>query len=554
MQDYDAIVIGSGAGGLASAVALARLGKKVIVYEQHYLPGGWCHTFPLEGFQFSPGVHYIGAMEEGQMMRRLYEGLGVANDMVFCELNPDGFDHVIIGDERFDIPKGVDVFRERLKARFPHEHEGIDGYLDTVSAMHDEMMTLMAHPPTGLNLLKLPAKLSRTLRYGLMSLDRFLDKFTKDPMLRAILSIQAGDHGVPPSRVPVAQHIAVQTHYFDGGYYPMGGARAIPRAFIKALKKHGGELKVETRVARILLEGTGSKRRAVGVRLGDGTEVRAPIVISNADPGITYGKLVGLENCPKKVVRKLDKTTWSVSAISLFMGVECDADAMGLDSGNYRYTRSANIEAAYDTGYSTDLRDLDNLPANFLTVTTLKDRTKLKKPNLHTMESFALVNYDAFNQWAKTEYGNRPDDYERMKERLTESMLRSIDAYMPGLRDGIVFSELGTPMTNEYYVEATHGTMYGTEKVLRQIGPFGWQQKTPFAGLYMCGASTTGHGVAGATMSGLQVAALAAGARLRDFMNAEGQNLRIVPSDDVSAWPDDLKRKVRVGREEAAAE
>ena len=65
MKDADVIVIGSGAGGMAAAVALARANKRVMVFEQHYLPGGWCHSFPMGGYQFSPGVHYIGDLGPG---------------------------------------------------------------------------------------------------------------------------------------------------------------------------------------------------------------------------------------------------------------------------------------------------------------------------------------------------------------------------------------------------------------------------------------------------------------------------------------------------------
>lgn len=85
MEEFDSIIIGSGAGGLSTALCLARSGQKVLVLEQHDVPGGWCHSFTLNGQRFSPGVHYIGLLDEGQSTNKLYKGLGVANDIIFLE-------------------------------------------------------------------------------------------------------------------------------------------------------------------------------------------------------------------------------------------------------------------------------------------------------------------------------------------------------------------------------------------------------------------------------------------------------------------------------------
>lgn len=108
-------------------------------------------------------------------------------------------------------------------------------------------------------------------------------------------------------------HASVQAHYFGGGYYPRGGGATLPRAFIRALKRAGGTIKVRSEVSKILIE----NRRAIGVRLADGTEVRAHTVISNADPAVTLGRLVGTEHLSAFERLRLARAKWSVSAFSL---------------------------------------------------------------------------------------------------------------------------------------------------------------------------------------------------------------------------------------------
>src|SRR5688572_21428425 len=197
MERFDSIVIGSGAGGLAAAICLARAGQKVLVLEQHDVPGGWCHSFQLKGQRFSPGVHYIGLLDQGESTNKLYEGLGVANDLVFFRMNKHGYEHCWIEGEKIDMPAGIDALQERLSNRFPAERVGLKKYLNLVRAVSQQVQLIPKMKGFWDNI-TIPFRTKLMGKYGLFSLKRVIDWHIKDPMLKAVLNVQCGDHGLPP--------------------------------------------------------------------------------------------------------------------------------------------------------------------------------------------------------------------------------------------------------------------------------------------------------------------------------------------------------------------
>lgn len=540
--DYDIIIIGSGAGGLAAAVPLAQAGQRVLVCEQHEVPGGWTHSFTLQGYRFSPGVHYIGEVQPGGSLRRVYEGLGVLQDLEFCELNPDGYDHIFIGAERFDFPKGKANLAARLKDRFPQDAAGIDGYLDTSMGLIEGASFLGQDSRLG-QITGAVSHAGSLLRWFTRSGQELIDHYISDPVLRGVLAGQSGDHGLPSSQVSAFFQAGITQHYLNGGYYPRGGGFAIPRAFVRALKKAGGKILLNTMVDRILLE----DGKAIGVRLADGTEIRSRYVISNADPEVTFGKLIGRDQLSTRLRRKLDGVKYSGSALSLFFAVDMDLRAAGLDSGNNWFYDRADVDGIYQLGLTDYALTAATPPGMFLTVTTLKDPSKMHHGH-HTCEAFVFVGYEPFQKWAQERSGAHAADYEALKEDLAWRLFQSLDQRVPGISQHVVFWSLATPLTNEHYINATRGNLYGIEKSRKQVGPWAFPVQSEIEGLLMCGSSTESHGVAGVTGSGLTAAHTILKCRTSELLTQHGPELRIYPSEDITRWPPELQERIARGQ------
>ena len=540
---YDTIIIGSGAGGLATALCLARAGQKVLVLEQHYVPGGWCHSFYLNGQRFSPGVHYIGLLNKGSSTNDLYAALGIANDLVFFRMNPNAYEHCLIGEHHIDLPAGFNRMYESLAARFPNDKEGLKKYLKVVRQVSQQIQLIPKMNGFWDNV-TIPFRTPQMGKYALFSLKTVIDWFISDPLLKKALNIQCGDHGVSPGNASFPLHCAVMDHYSEGGFYPMGGGAAIVKAMTNAIKKYGGEIRTGKSVRKILLSGD-KKRTAIGVELESGEKIMAKTIVSNADPSATYLNMVGSDNISKKLRSRLSKTRYSVTSLILFLTVDMDVKKAGMDSGNTWMLENIDSDELFDKMKTKDILEGEEFPALFISCSTLKDPVSFNGRH-HNIEAVTFIDYTPFKQFENTT-GYHSDDYQQYKERICEKFLISLEKILPGVRDSIVQMELGTPKTNEFYIRTTNGNVYGTEKDFWQTGPFSFSGRSEIKNLYLCGASILSHGVGGATNSGIQTAARILNLPVSKLLKPiEGQEVRVYDAEDSSCWPDWMKEKIAV--------
>ena len=289
-ETWDAIVVGSGIGGLTAAVLLgAHAGKRVLVLERHYVAGGFTHTFHRPGYEWDVGLHYIGQVQdERSPVRRAFDHITAGG--VRWQPMPDIYDRFIIEGRTFGYAAGLERFREGLRQSFPAETRAIDRYIAAVQACNRASGLYHAEKAVPAPVAALVGSLMRVpyLRWAKCTTREVLESLTGNRELIGVLTGQWGDYGLPPGKSSFAVHATIAEHYFGGASYPVGGAGAIAAAIVPQIERHGGAVVTSAEVSAILVDGA----KTAGVRMSDGREFRSGVVLSDAGAANTFERLL----------------------------------------------------------------------------------------------------------------------------------------------------------------------------------------------------------------------------------------------------------------------
>jgi phytoene dehydrogenase-like protein len=524
METYDAIIIGSGMGGLTAASLLAQLqGKRVLVLERHFTFGGFTHVFSRKGLTWDVGIHYVGNMGDGMASRRMMDL--VTGHAVQWQQMPERFDHFVYPDFSYDVPSDASLYEQELIARFPLEAAGIRRYFRDIKRLAKWLGTEMWSwgAPAAI---QIPLRLATTrLRaLGSMTTKAYLDRTFRDPRLKALLASQWGDYGLQPSESAFAYHAIVVQSYFRGAWYPVGGGAALADAIVPIITQYGGACLVNHTVTEILVE----NGAVVGVRAEhhQGRHVtakvyRTPLVISDAGAAITYAELLPPAwRDQRSDLASAEVAPWSM--ISLYLGLQDSPAALGFTGANIW------LFPGYDHDDSGPLQREDGSAAMlYLSFPSLKDPGASE----HTMEILMPIRYDRFAAWRETTWMRRGADYEHLKDQITERILAKVEAHYPGLRNLVAYQEVATPLTVEEFTGNSKGAIYGMPATPHRLRARIGAANTPVKGLLLAGADACVLGIEGAMMGG--VFAVAATMGLRGFPEL----LRQAATRDTAAQP-----------------
>lgn len=492
--DYDAVVIGAGLGGLSTAAILQKNGLRTLVCENTGWVGGCCSSMELEGYKFDIGASVV---ELAWILDEFFAAVGKRTSDYLDMIPVDPIYGFFTADgKRFTYPVDKDATREVIAGFSDEDARSWDRF----SKIGSDIITgafgpIMTKPfMTFGDAMKLSSSnpsMVKYVRYMLMNFESTLKSFFSDDKVCASMSLQSYFVGLPPALCPgYIAFLAYSEH--EGIFYPRGGMIEIPDSIRRVFEENGGEIRFESRVGKVLIEG----RRAVGVELTDGTRIRSRLVVSDINARTLYLEQVGRENLPGWAVKAIESYEVSMPAPMIMLGLKSRPD---LDAHHtFCYTTLDEMNAIWFDDYRA--RKLPDRGFMFISWPT------------HADPSLAPEGHHCLNMVTFAPYELAEGDWDDLKERYLETQLDLLEKRfgLEGIRDEITVVKVNTPKDFARMYLHPGGAVYALQNDITASAFFRPRLRSKAVkGLYLAGASTHfGGGVPPTIGSGIAASSL----------------------------------------------
>ncbi|GHC42342.1 phytoene desaturase family protein [Ulvibacter litoralis] len=492
-EKYDVVIVGSGLGGLVSAIILAKEGKSVCVLEKNNQFGGNLQTFVRNKTIFDTGVHYIGGLSEGQNLYQYFKYLGIIDDIELKQLDQNGFDIITFDDDTVEYRhgQGYDNFIKNLVEQFPEEEKAIHTYCDKLKETCRQFPLYMVEVGK--------PYYEDTKVFEIFAKD-YIDSVTTNKKLRAVLSGSNLLYAGEADRTPFYVHALSVNSYIESSYRCVNGGSQITKALLKRLKEAGGEAYKRHEVTTFnLIDG-----EVASVTLANGIEIKGDTFISNIEPKLTI-QMVGEGSFRKSYVSRIKNIESTMAAFTLYLVLKPGT----FEYLNKNYYHYKDEDAVWDAFNYTQ----ENWPRAYMISMGIKKNSDGYGDNLTAM---TYMNFDEMKPWEGTfntaaDKNERGQTYDEFKKEKEEQFITEIEKKFPNIRDCIEAVYSSTPLSYRDYIGSNRGSMYGYVKDANNPLKSFISARTKIKNLYFTGQSLNMHGILGVTISGVVTCSLLLG-------------------------------------------
>lgn len=471
---YDAVIIGSGLGGLECAHILSKAGMSVLLLERGTQAGGCLQSYRRHGLAFDTGFHYVGGLDEGQSLHSAFRHLGLLR-LPWQRLD-NHFDRVTIGNQTFSFAQGYDAFVETLTAAFPAERDALNKYADMLKQFGEQQFDAL-NPQTG--------ESSLLSRFFETSAYQYLTETFHDPLLINVLCGTSLKMELRKESLPLFTFAHGNGSFIESSWRLKGDGSLIVNSLADGIRMHGGEIICNTEV-RELVEKDGKLVHAV---CSNGEIYEGNIFISNIHPAVTCN-LVKQSSRMKKVYRS--RITHLENTFGTFtVSLRIKPQTLRYFNWNQYIYKEPDVWTFH----------LKNNPVSGVLVSCRipEDGSKY----VQQVDLLTPMNWSECEQWSHTEVGRRGEDYKAMKKRVADECITLAERFIPGLRDRITGCYTSTPLTYRNYTLTPEGSAYGLRKDFRNPMITLLSPRTPIPNLLLTGQNLMLHGLHGVTITAL---------------------------------------------------